>query len=111
MASKFDKFLEDNQIDPRRLLATSRRIERLRREDRELKLKKKQGKKAEAPSEGEEQKPPPKPRSGRPVTQRMLKDISAGKSVSGSAKTRLLRAVNRVLEQKKKDPVDLRALF
>ncbi len=110
MASKFDQFLEDNKIDRRRLLATSRRLERLHREDRELKLKKRQGK-VEGAGEGEEQKAPPKPRSGRPVTDRMLKDIAAGKRVSGAAKTRLLRAVNHLLQQKKKDPVDLRALF
>lgn len=111
MASKFDQFLKDNKIDPRRLIATSRRLERLRPDDRRLKLAKKQGKAAEAPAEGEEPKPPAKPHSGRPVTQRMLKDISAEKRVSGAAKTRLLRAVNQVLSQKKKDPVDLRALF
>jgi hypothetical protein len=110
MASKFDQFLNDNKIDPRRLLATSHRIEQLHREDRELKLKKKQGK-LEAAGEGEEQKPPPKPRSGRPVTRRLLQDVSAGKPVSGAAKTRLLRAVNHVLQQKKKDPVELKALF
>ncbi len=110
MASKLDQFLKDNKIDPRRLLSTSRRLERLRPEDRRLKLAKKQGK-TEAAAEGEEAKAPPKPHSGRPVTRRMLQDVSAGKAVSGAAKTRLLRAVNHVLGQKKKDPVDLKALF
>jgi hypothetical protein len=41
----------------------------------------------------------------------MLASVSAGKVVSGAQKTRLLRAVNKILEQRKKDPVDLRALF
>ena len=34
-----------------------------------------------------------------------------GKSISGPAKTRMLRAVNHILEQRKKPTVDLRALF
>jgi hypothetical protein len=40
-----------------------------------------------------------------------LNNVLAGKPVAGPAKTRLLRAVNYILAQKKKDPVDLRALF
>jgi hypothetical protein len=31
--------------------------------------------------------------------------------VTGPEKTRLLRAINRLLEQKQQPPVDLRALF
>jgi hypothetical protein len=40
-----------------------------------------------------------------------MREAEEGKAISGAAKTRLLRAVNRVLEQKQQDPVDLRALF
>ena len=54
----------------------------------------------------------PKPRSGRPVTPRLVAAASTtGKLVSGPAKTRLLRAVNRILEQKKQPAVELRTLF
>ncbi len=35
----------------------------------------------------------------------------AGAPVSGPTKTRILRAVNHLLEQKKQDKVDLKALF
>lgn len=116
--SKFADFIKQNKIDPRRILSISLKIEHLRPEDRVLKSKKSSAEKAPAApaaaaAEGEAAAPaaPPKPRSGRPVTQRLLDAVAAGKPVSGPQKTRLLRAVNRILEQKKKEPVDLRALF
>ncbi len=105
MASKFAEFIESKKIDPRRIVAVSRRMERLRPEDRVLKQKKRKG----AAAEGEEK--PAKPRSGRPVTPVLLERINAGKPVSGAAKTRVLRAVNAVLEQKKEQPVELKQLF
>lgn len=109
MASKFSQFLADNKLDARRIIAASRTIEKLTPADRRLRLSKRQGKKAEG---GEaEAKPATKPRSGRPVTQRLIESVLAGKPVTGPAKTRLLRAVNRVLEQKKLEPTDLRKLF
>ncbi|MBE7481781.1 MAG: hypothetical protein HS104_17605 [Polyangiaceae bacterium] len=105
MASKFQQFLTDNQLDTRRLLIASQHVESLQPEDRAARLAKRQGVKPE----GEEK--PAKRRSGRPVTPRLLAQALAGKPVTGPAKTRLLRAVNRLLEQKKKDPADLRKLF
>lgn len=107
MASKFAEFIESKKIDPRRIIVVSQKIERLRPEDRALKLKKRKG--AAAPAEGEEK--PAKPHSGRPVTPVLIDRVKAGKPVSGAAKTRLLRAVNTVLEQKKEQPVELKQLF
>jgi hypothetical protein len=110
MATKFAQFLNDNKIDPRRILTVSKRIERLKPEDRKLKVARKAAKGEGAkPAEGAEK--PAKPRSGRPVTPRLIESASSGKPVAGPAKTRLLRAVNRILEQKKKPPVDLKAVF
>ena len=102
MASKFAEFIETNKIDPRRIRAASKKIEQLRREDRELKVAKKKGDEAAKDK---------KPRSGRAVTERLLASAAAGSDIPAPAKARLLRAVNRVLEQKKKDVVDLTALF
>jgi hypothetical protein len=110
MASKFAGFLKDNGIDPRRVLVASRRVERLGPEDRILKLAKRRGKAAGTEAK-EADASPKKPRSGRPVTHRLLGQANEGKPIPGPAKTRLLRAVNRILEQKKKNPVDLKALF
>jgi hypothetical protein len=111
MASKFQQFLDDNKIDPRRVRIASQKLERLRPEDRRARLVKRQARSGEAkPAEGAETTAQ-KPRSGRPVTERLLHEAREGKKLPGPAKTRLLRAVNRILEQKKKNPVDLRALF
>ena len=108
-ASKFAKFLADNKIDPRRVRAASRELERLRPEDRAKRLARRTAKKADAkPVDGEK---PAKPRSGRPATPRLLDAASAGKPISGPAKNRLLRAVNHVLTQKKKTATELKALF
>lgn len=112
MASKFAQFLTDNKIDPRRLIVASRDLERLRPEDRKLKAQKGKAKAGgSAPAAAAEGEKPAKPRSGRPVTPRLIASVTAGKPVTGPAKTRLLRAVNHVLEQKKKSATDLRTLF
>ncbi len=112
MASKFSEFLKENKLDIRRVYAASRKLEQLKFEDRRIKLqKRKGGDEAAPPAEGEEPAAPAKPRSGRPVTEQLISKLEAGKPVSGPAKTRLLRAVNHLLEQKKKKPVELKALF
>lgn len=113
MSSKFTQFLEKNKIDPRRVRAASRELERLRSEDRAAKLAKRRAKAGEAPAAAAdgEKSAPKKPRSGRPITQRVIQAAVAGKPVPGPAKTRLVRAVNHILAQKKQEAVDLRAIF
>ncbi len=115
MATKFSDFLSEKKIDPRRILAASAKLEKLRPEDRAAKLKKRQAKakvaaggSADEAAKGEA---PKKPRSGRPVTQRAIDCAMQGKALSGPQKTRVLRAVNAILEQKKASPVELSALF
>jgi hypothetical protein len=114
MSSRFSEFLSAQKIDPRRLLAASRKLERLRPEDRKIRLErrlKKGTEAAAAPAEGGEKKPPVERRSGRPITPRLLQQALSGSAISGAQKTRLLRALNSVLELKKKDVVDLRKVF
>jgi hypothetical protein len=109
MPTKFTEFLEKNKIDARRILIASRQIETLQPEDRTIRLAKRNAAKAGTkPAEGEA---PKERRSGRPVTQQLLDRATAGKTIPGAAKTRVLRAINRILEQKKKEAIDLRALF
>jgi hypothetical protein len=110
MASKFAQFLTDNGIDPRRVLSASRVIERLRPEDRALRLARRRARSAEAGSPASKEKTA-KPRSGRSVSVPLMAAAQAGTPISGAAKTRLLRAVNRVLELKKKPKAELKALF
>ena len=109
MATKFADFLKEKKIDPRRVVVASERIERLRPEDRAVYLAKSRGKKDEEAAK--KAVGLPKPRSGRPVTQRALAAALSGKDLSGPAKTRILRAVNHVLAQKKQTAVELAALF
>jgi hypothetical protein len=105
--SKFAAFIAEKKLDPRRILAASHKLETLQIEDRTIRLKKSQGKKAEGGGEKETRKP----RSGRPVTPRALNAALTGGTIAGPAKTRIVRAVNYLLAQKKQEAVDLRALF
>ncbi len=106
--TKFATFLKDKKVDPRRILAASHALESLKAEDRIVRLAKRKAR-------GVEDKKGPvdtrESRSGRPVTPRSIDAAMTGKSVSGPAKTRLLRALNAVLEAKKLEKVDLRAIF
>lgn len=111
MSSKFAEFLEKNKIDARRVIAASRKLEQLQPEDRAIKLAKRQAKKGGGAAASGEKAEPKKPRSGRPVTPRAIAAAKAGKEVAGPTKTRIVRAVNHLLSQKKAEAVDLRALF
>jgi hypothetical protein len=107
-ATKFATFLKDKKVDVRRILTASHKLESFKAEDRSIRLAKRQARSVEdrkGPVDTTES------RSGRPVTPRALDAALTGKSVSGPAKTRLLRALNVVLEQKKLEKVDLRAIF
>jgi hypothetical protein len=111
--TKLATFLTSNKLNSKRLLAVSHKLETLQIADRRIKLEKKRAKKgaADGGAEGGEKKELGKPRSGRPVTSRALDAAIAGDAVSGPTTQRILRAVNYLLEQKKKDKVDLRQLF
>lgn len=111
MATKFESFLSEKKIDARRILAASHDLERLRPEDRAIRLAKRIARKSEDGGKKKEGLAAQKPRTGRPVTERAISAALSGKGVSGPMKTRILKAVNHILEQKKQEKVDLRALF
>jgi hypothetical protein len=104
-STKFSEFLASKKIDPRRVIAASKELEKLRPEDRQIKMAKRK--------KGEEKSTETrKPRSGRPVTQRAIDAALSGNApVSGPTKTRILKAVNHLLEQKKQEKVELKTLF
>jgi hypothetical protein len=108
MATKLEAFFTEKKIDPRRVLAASERLERLTPPDRAIKLAYRQARKKE---EGTKPTGLGERRSGRPVTATTMGKALAGKPLSGAAKTRILRAVNRILEQRKQEAVALSALF
>jgi hypothetical protein len=105
--SKFHTFLNENNLNAKRLLAVSHTLEVHRKEDRTLKLERRRNRKAE----GADKKEVAKPRSGRQVTPLALNAALTGGPLSGPTKQRILRAVNYLLEQKKKDKVELKTLF
>lgn len=113
MSTKFAAFITEKKLDKRRIVAASQKIESLRPEDRSIKLAKRTAKaKAAAGGDAADKgAAPTKPRSGRPVTSRAIDAALTGKSLTGPQKTRLLRAVNAILEQKKAGAVELSALF
>lgn len=106
--SKLATFLASKKIDPRRLMSASHTLETLRTEDRTIKLNRRAARGAEGEAKPKEER---KPRSGRPVTPRAMAAALSGGSISGPTKNRILRAVNHLLEKKKAEKVDLRALF
>ena len=106
--SKFAQFIASKKLDARRIIAASHRLERLLPEDRLIKLNKRRARKAEG---GDAPKETRKPHSGRPVSDRAMQAALSGGTLSGPAKTRILKAVNHLLEQKKQDKVDLKSLF
>jgi hypothetical protein len=109
--TKFAQFITARKLDPRRILAVSHRLEGLQPEDRIIRLNKRRVRKASGDGGEAPPKETRKPRSGRPVTPRALDAAVHGREISGATKTRILRAINHLLELKKLDKVDLRALF
>ena len=106
--SKLDDYLKTQKIDPRRILVASRDLENLRPEDRSVRLAKKR---AKGGDESAKEAAAKERRSGKPVSKPTLDRALAGSSVSGAAKSRIVRALNAVLTQKKKSEVALRDLF
>jgi hypothetical protein len=106
--SKLATFLSSKKIDPRRVLSASHTLEQLQPEDREIKRNRRRAKGEGAEAGPKEER---KPRSGRAVTPRAMHAALFGKPVSGPTKSRILRAVNVLLEAKKAEKTDLRALF
>jgi hypothetical protein len=110
--SKLQDYLKNQNIDPRRILAASHTLEASQPEDRVTRLAKKRAKSGdEKAKEAAKEAAARKPRSGKPLSRPTLDRALAGQSVSGSAKSRLLRALNVVLGQKKKGEASLRDLF
>jgi len=107
-SSKLATFLSSKKIDPRRVVSASHSLEQLRPEDRQIKLNRRRAKGGEGEAGPKEER---KPRSGRAVTSRAMHAALFGKPVSGPTKSRILRAVNALLEAKKAEKTDLKALF
>ena len=108
--TKLADFLSTKKIDHRRLLAASHQLEALSPSDRAIRFAKIRTKKNEA-SDAQKELAKSKGTSGKPVTTPLLNRALEGKSIPGAGKTRILRAVNRVLEHKKQSAAQLKDLF
>ena len=109
-ATKFCEFVTSKKLHLGRIVAASKELEGLLPEDRTIRLNKRNGRKGDAAPDAK--KETRKPRSGRPVTDRALAAAMSGaEAISGPTKTRILKAVNFLLEQKKQDKVELKVLF
>ena len=98
--TKFAGFIASKKLDPRRILIASRTIEANQPEDRLIRLKKRLARAAgDAP--GDRSQRDAKAALGPARHRRAMQAALAGGKLSGPTKTRLVRAVNRVLEQKK----------
>ena len=107
--SKLATFLDGKKIDPRRVITASHELEQLRPEDLEIKRNRKRAKGGDGAEPGPKEER--KPRSGRAVTSRAMHAALFGKPISGPTKSRIVRAVNALLDAKKAEKIDLRALF
>lgn len=107
--SKLSDWLKTNKIDARRVVVASKGLERRTTEDLALVAKKaaiKAGK-----SEKDESITKAKPRSGRPVSLPQVEKALRGETISGPAKTRVVRAVNAILVGRKQPEIGFRDLF
>ena len=108
--SKLSDYLKTKKIDARRVLVASKELEKLRPEDRAVKLLKSAAKGGNEEAKGKLEGKA-KPRSGRPVSAPTLNAALAGEAVNGPSKTRILRAVNALLATKKGGEAKLKDLF
>lgn len=107
--SKLSDSLKNHKIDPRRIVGASKGLERRTADDLALLAKKAAIKAGKA--EKNEDVLKAKPRSGRPVTLPQIEKAMRGETISGPAKTRVVRAVNAILEGRKQPAITIRDLF
>jgi hypothetical protein len=105
--SKLSDYLKKYKIDARRLLPASKQLERMRPEDRIVRLARDQAKAGNEKAKEMAAKPR---RSGRPLSAPLLHRALEGKPIPRRARGRVVRAVNAVLAHKTKTeakPTDL----
>jgi hypothetical protein len=97
--SKLSDYLKKHKIDPRRVVAVSKKIEQLLPEDRIIRLARERAKDGDDASKETAAK---KRRSGRAVTKPTMDRALVGKPLTRRARARMVRAVNAVLKHKSK---------
>jgi hypothetical protein len=106
----FADFLASKGIEPKQILAASARLESVRDEDRELIRARRKKRRTQAGKSYEELQLA-KPRSGRPLREGHVEAALADKPVPGPVRTKLVRAINALVEKKGGEPVRAPQLF
>jgi hypothetical protein len=106
--SKLSDYLNKHKIDPRRVVAASRRLEALRPEDRKIRLARID---AKGGDESAKELAAQKRRSGRAVSPPAIARALAGQTVTRKTRARIVRAVNSVLAHKSKGEAKAADLF
>ena len=109
--SNFSEFIQQNEITAAALVATSKGLENFTSSDRELMSKRHVARGAKDKKSYEELNLAKAAHSGRGVSINTVNRAIAGTKLSRLARGKLLRAVNALLVQQKKDAVDVLALF
>ena len=108
--TKLSDFLDKNKINPGRLLGASGELEKLRPEDRKVRLAARRARGGKA-TDAEKELAAQKRRSGKPVTAPTLDAALRGDKLHRKARQRIVAAVNKVLGDRKKSQVEASDLF
>ena len=107
---QFSDFLSQAGIDTGRLLRASQRIEGVQDEDRAL-MRKRAEKRRRSAGQSYADAGIAKPRSGRPLRPGHIEAAMSDQPVPGPVRTKMVRAVNAILQKKGQDPVNAPKLF
>lgn len=106
----FADVLQSRSLTPEQILRMSARLEKVQNEDREL-IRKRAEKRRRTPNKSYEEVGIAKPRSGRVLQPGHLAAAMEDKPVPGPVRTKLLRAVNALVEKKGGQPLRTTDLF
>ena len=106
----FSDFLDEKGVSTDRLLQVSRRLESVRSEDRDLMLQRAQLRRGKAGTSYAEANLA-KPRSGRPLRPGHVRAAMDDKPVTAPVRSKMVRAMNLLLEKKGQGKVSAPQLF
>ncbi|WP_373046003.1 hypothetical protein [Vulgatibacter sp.] len=107
---QFSDFLSEKGIETKRLLQVSQRLERVGNADRDL-IRKRAEKRRRNPGQSYADANLGKPKSGRSLRPGHIEAAMQDKPVPGPVRSKMVRAVNRLLEKKGQDAVTAPKLF
>ncbi len=107
---QFSDFVSQSGLDANKILRASERLERVRDEDREL-MRRRAEKRRRNAGQSYADAGLAKPRSGRPLRPGHVAAVMADRPVPGPVRTKVVRAVNALLQKKGGEAVTAPKLF